>query len=91
LLVAFAIALDGAAQVNQVLGQRVIYALPEHEPGRLNAIYMAIVFALGGGGASLATLVYEAGGWWAIAKAGAALGVIVLGLFATELLPPPRR
>jgi predicted MFS family arabinose efflux permease len=91
LLAVFAVTLDAAAQVNQVLGQRVIYSLPGHEPGRLNAVYMAMVFALGGGGAALATVVYEVGGWWAAAEAGAALGVVVLAVFATELWPKSSR
>jgi predicted MFS family arabinose efflux permease len=88
LLVVFAVALDGATQVNQVLGQRVIFSLPGLERGRLNAVYMAIVFALGGGGAAIATVTYQAGGWWATCGAGFALGVLVLIVFASEFLRP---
>jgi predicted MFS family arabinose efflux permease len=84
-LVVLAVALDGATQVNQVLGQRVIFSLPGLERGRLNAVYMAIVFALGGGGAAIATISYQAGGWWATAATGFGLGVLVLLVFASEL------
>jgi predicted MFS family arabinose efflux permease len=88
LLVVFAVALDGATQVNQVLGQRVIFSLPGLERGRLNAVYMAIVFALGGGGGAIATFTYQAGGWWATAGAGFALGVVVLIVFGSEFVRP---
>jgi predicted MFS family arabinose efflux permease len=88
LLVVFAVALDGATQVNQVLGQRVIFSLPGLERGRLNAVYMAIVFALGGGGGAIATFTYQAGGWWATAGAGFGLGVLVLIVFASEFIRP---
>jgi predicted MFS family arabinose efflux permease len=91
LLTVFAVTLDGATQVNQVLGQRVVFSLPGHERGRLNAVYMAIVFALGAGGGALATVAYHAGGWWGVALAAAALGVVVLAVFATELRGSSRR
>ncbi|MDB5708498.1 MAG: major facilitator superfamily 1 [Sphingomonas bacterium] len=89
LLVLFAITLDGATQVNQVLGQRVIYALPGEERGRRNAIYMTIVFLLGAGGSAVATLAFGIGGWWGAVTIGTALGLLVIAIFATE--PRPRR
>ncbi len=90
LLALFAVTLDSATQVNQVLGQRVIYALPGEERGRLNAVYMASMFALGAGGGALATLTYQAGGWTATAAAGLALSLLALAAFATEFLPGRR-
>lgn len=84
LLVLFALTLDGATQVNQVLGQRVIFSLPGEDRGRVNAVYMTIVFLLGAGGSAVATLAYHAGGWAGAMAAGTALGVIVTLLFATE-------
>ena len=84
LLILFAITLDGATQINQVLGQRVIFGLPGLERGRLNAIYMTIVFVLGAGGSALATLTFALGGWWGPAATGTALGLLALGFFATE-------
>ena len=46
LLVVFAIALNAAAPVNQAPGQRVIYSLRDEARGRINALYMTIVFVL---------------------------------------------
>ncbi len=86
LLVVFALTLDAATQVNQVLGQRVIFSLPGEDRGRVNAVYMTVVFLLGAGGSAIATLAYDAAGWWGAMGAGAALGGIVLLLFATEFL-----
>jgi hypothetical protein len=59
--------------------------------GRVNAIYMTIVFLLGAGGSALATFTYHQGGWWASMAAGAALGAVGLGVFATERLDPSSR
>lgn len=84
LLVLFALTLDGATQVNQVLGQRVIFSLPGEDRGRVNAVYMTIVFLLGAGGSAVATLAYQAGGWMGAMTAGTVLGVIVTLFFATE-------
>ncbi len=89
LLILFAIALDGATQINQVLGQRVIFGLPGLERGRLNAIYMTIVFVLGAGGSAMATFTFALAGWWGPAATGAGLGLLALGYFATE--PRPER
>ncbi len=86
LLVVFALTLDGATQVNQVLGQRFIFSLPGEDRGRVNAVYMTILFVLGAGGSAIATLAYHAAGWWGAMGAGAVLGLIVLVLFATEWL-----
>ena len=87
----FALTLDGATQVNQVLGQRVIFSLPGEDRGRVNAVYMTIVFLLGAGGSAVATLAYHAGGWMGAMTAGTALGVIVTLLFATEWLGRARQ
>jgi predicted MFS family arabinose efflux permease len=83
-LVIFAVTLDAATQVNQVLGQRVIYSLASEARGRMNAIYMTIIFLLGAGGSAVATLTYHHGGWWTSMLAAAVLGLIVLAIFATE-------
>jgi predicted MFS family arabinose efflux permease len=86
LLVVFALTLDGATQINQVLGQRVIFSLPGGDRGRVNAVYMTIVFLLGAGGSAIATLAYDAYGWSGAMGAGAAIGGLALLLFATEFL-----
>jgi MFS family permease len=83
-LALFAIVLDAGTQLNQILGQRVIFGIRPDARGRVNAIYMTIVFVLGAGGSALATVAYHWGGWWGAVIAGVSLGVIALGLFATE-------
>jgi predicted MFS family arabinose efflux permease len=86
LLVVFALTLDGATQINQVLGQRVIFSLPGEDRGRVNAVYMTILFVLGASGSAIATLAYHAAGWWGAMGVGAVIGSVVTLLFATEWL-----
>lgn len=83
-LVLSAIFIDSAVQTNQILSQRIIFSLNDQARGRLNAVYMTIVFLLGSGGSALAAATYFYGGWWATSLAGAAMGIAVLGIFATE-------
>ncbi|WP_156970943.1 MFS transporter [Beijerinckia mobilis] len=90
-LAIFAITLDAAVQLNQILSQRVIFSLPGHARGRLNALYMTIVFLLGALGSAVATLTYHSGGWWTTALTGTTLGVIVTGVYLTEWLEHPKR
>jgi len=85
-LVLFAIALDGATQLNQVLGQRVIFSLPGEDRGRVNAVYMTVIFLFGSTGGIAASVVYHAGGWWGTMLLCAAMGSVVLLIFATEFL-----
>ena len=87
-LVVFAVTLDAATQVNQVLGQRVIYSLASETRGRINAIDMTIVFLLGAGGSAVAMVTYHHGGWWTSMLAAGALGLLALAIFATELRKP---
>ncbi|HLZ98545.1 MAG TPA: MFS transporter [Steroidobacteraceae bacterium] len=84
LLVVFALALDAATQVNQVLGFRVIFTLPGEDKGRVNAVYMTIIFVLGALGSSVATWSYHVGGWWGAMCAGAVAGGGILLVFASE-------
>jgi predicted MFS family arabinose efflux permease len=87
-LVVFAVTLDAATQVNQVLGQRVIYSLASEARGRMNSVYMTIVFLLGAGGSAVATLTYHHGGWWTSMLTGGVLALAALVFFATELRRP---
>lgn len=86
LLVLAAIALDSGTQLNQVLGQRVIFSLPGEDRGRVNAVYMTIIFLFGSTGGVLATTAYDHGGWWGAMALAAALGLAVFAIFATEYL-----
>ena len=67
-LVVTGIALDFAAQMNMVLGQREIYALHAASRNRLNALYMTSIFVGGAFGSALAGPLYERGGWTLVAS-----------------------
>ncbi len=86
-LAAAAALLDAATQTNQVLGQRVLYSLAPDARGRINAIYMTVVFLGGAAGSTLGAASFARGGWSAVCWAGVALGVAVLALFLTEGRP----
>ena len=81
-LVVAGILLDAAVQTNQVCGQRTIYALAPALRGRLNAVYIACLFAGGAVGSALATTLYASGGFAFAAAAGIACGAVALALFA---------
>lgn len=83
-LVLCAIFIDSAVQTNQILSQRIIFSLNDAARGRLNAVYMTIVFLIGSSGSAIAAASYYYGGWWATCLTGAVMGLIVLGVFATE-------
>lgn len=70
--------LDFAVQMNMVLGQRAIYALDASSRGRLNALYMTSIFIGGALGSSVASSLYEQGGWGAIMVCGSALPLLAL-------------
>jgi len=79
-----AILLDGMAQTNQIMSQRVIYGLSAEMRGRLNAAYMTVMFLMAAIGSTLAALLYVTGGWWETVLVPAGLLVFVLAVFATE-------
>jgi len=83
-LAVLAVLLDAAVQVNQVVTQRIVFTLSSEMRGRLNAIYMTLVFVCGAGGSVLGTITYQWGGWRATALAGGLIGVLLLLLFAFE-------
>ncbi len=83
-LVILAILIDGAAQTNQVVSQRVLFAGAPETRGRINAIFMTMTFAGGAVGSVLSTVTYHWGGWNATAAAGGLIAVLTLLLFATE-------
>ena len=83
-LAAAAVLLDAATQLNQVLGQRVLFSIAPEARGRINAVYMTVVFLAGALGSMLATMSFDLGGWAATASVGAALAAAALLLFLTE-------
>jgi predicted MFS family arabinose efflux permease len=83
-LVILAVLLDAAVQTNHIVSQRLLYAGPAETRGRVNALYMTLLFIGGALGSMLGPVTYHWGGWNATAGAGALLGVLMLLLFATE-------
>jgi predicted MFS family arabinose efflux permease len=78
LLALVAVLLDAGVQTNQVLSLRVIYSLRPEARGRLNALFMTMVFAFGGAASILATVLLHHGGWPAVALVGAACAGLAL-------------
>ena len=74
-----AIVLDAGVQTNQVISMRAIYLLRPEIRGRLNALFMTIVFLCGATGSVLAAALFHHGGWQAVSLAGAVLPLIALG------------
>ncbi|WP_419814055.1 MFS transporter [Glacieibacterium sp.] len=79
-----AVLLDAATQMNQVLGQRVLFSIEPEARGRINAAYMTVVFLAGALGSTIATLSYAGGGWTATASVGGVLAAAALLFFLTE-------
>ncbi len=61
---------DACVQSNQVIGQRIIYALSEAERGRINSAYITAMFIAGSITSALGPVLYAHFGWLAIAIAG---------------------
>jgi MFS family permease len=64
--------------MNMVLGQRAVYALDGKSRSRLNALYMTSIFIGGAFGSSVASTVYEHGGWLWIVIVGSAFPLLAL-------------
>lgn len=73
-----AVLIDGAVQLCQISGQRIIYSLEPRARGRVNASYMTIVFVIGGMGSLVGSATYRWGGWTLSGLTGAALGGLAL-------------
>lgn len=84
LLVLAAIVLDAATQANQVFGQRIIQSIDATARGRLNAVYMTVLFLCGATGSAVGSLIYYHFGWWPTVLTGAVMVAAVLLVFATE-------
>jgi predicted MFS family arabinose efflux permease len=87
-LLASGVLLDLGVQSNLVLGQRTIFALGAHVRSRLNGLYMAMFFAGGALGSSVASVTFARGGWEAVSWVGFAFPAVALVLFATEIARP---
>ena len=89
-LLAGAVLLDAGVQGNQVVSQRVIYALGDQARSRLNGLYIAMFFVGGAVGSSIASLAFASGGWERVSWIGMVFPLIALALFAGESLRPAR-
>ncbi|MBX3022933.1 MAG: MFS transporter [Bdellovibrionales bacterium] len=90
-LLAFAgILLDAGVSANLVLGQRAIFSLNPELRGRLNGLYIAIIFIGGATGSALGAWAYARGGWELTSWIGLAMPGIALLYFFTEAKAPQR-
>jgi len=83
-LIAFgvsAVLIDAAVQLNQISGQRIIFALDPNAGGRINAAYMTIVFLFGATGSVIGSASVSFGGWALTSLIGAAIGGAGVALF----------
>ena len=79
-----AIVLDMGVQANMILGQREIYGLDAAARGRINGLYVAILFLGGALGSALTSPVFAYFGWAGLAAVGAALPLAALVAAAVE-------
>ena len=79
-----AIVLDMGVQANMILGQREIYGLDAAARGRINGLYVAILFLGGALGSALTSPVFAYFGWAGLAVVGAALPLAALAAAAVE-------
>jgi len=86
LLTMSAILLDAGITANLVLGQRAIFSLRAKYRGRLNGLYVAIIFVGGAIGSSAGVWAYSHGGWPMTAWVGFAMPALAFVYFGTEWL-----
>jgi predicted MFS family arabinose efflux permease len=74
--------LDVAMQGQAILNQTRLFAVSHEARSRLNTVFVTGNFLGGAVGSAAATLLWTAGGWTAIATAGAVLCCFALGVWA---------
>ncbi|PZQ18998.1 MAG: MFS transporter [Ancylobacter novellus] len=79
-----AVVLDMGVQANMIFGQRTIYALDPAARGRINGLYVAILFLGGAFGSAITSPLMTHFGWGATAAVGAALPLVALLFAAVE-------
>lgn len=85
-LVVLAVVIDAAVQTNQIASQRIIFAVPAEMRGRVNAVYMTLVFVGGALGSFLGAMIYAAGGWAYVATTGGLVGAALVAAFTLQHL-----
>ena len=68
-------------QLNQIIGQKIIFALSRDARSRVNAVYMTSMFVVGASGSLIGSISYNAGGWPLSAGIGTAIGGVILTVF----------
>lgn len=86
LLVAAALLLDAGVSANLVLGQRAIFSLRAKYRSRLNGLYIGTIFVGGGIASYIGVWSFAHGGWPLTALVGAAMPLVALVYFVTEML-----
>lgn len=76
------IVIDIALQAVGILNQLRVFAVSHEARSRLNTAFVTSNFIGGAIGSAAATVLWSAGGWTAVATAGAALSVVALALWA---------
>lgn len=84
LLVLAALVLDAAVQTSQVLSLRSLYMLAPEQRGRLNGLFLTLMFISGALGSALSAALYHAFGWEGLCMAGMACALLGLGAFAAH-------
>ncbi|GLK54416.1 putative MFS family arabinose efflux permease [Methylopila capsulata] len=79
-----AVVVDVGVQINMLLGQRAIYGLDETARGRLNGLYVAMLFLGGAAGSALVSPLMTTWGWPAVAIAGALIPLAALAFAAFD-------
>lgn len=93
ILGAVALLIDGSVQMAQVLSRMVVLDVDSDIRGRINAVYMTMVYLSGAAGSVLGVSLYFSQGWPAVALLGSAAALIVfIGVLIepqTTAAPPP--
>lgn len=84
MLLVAAIAIDCGAQLNLILGYRVLFALGAEQRARLNGLYMTTFFVAGAAGSGIGAFAYAYGGWSLAGAIGTALPLLALVYLMTE-------
>ncbi|GLK79894.1 MFS transporter [Methylopila turkensis] len=79
-----AVVVDVGVQINMILGQRAIYGLDAEARGRLNGLYVAILFLGGAAGSTLVSPLMTSFGWPGVAAVGAILPLIAFAFAAFD-------
>lgn len=91
-LAAASLLIDGSVQVSQMLSRVMVLDVAPEIRGRINALYMTIVYVSGALGSVLGVSAYFRWGWSAVATLGVIAGLaVLLGLLVERLKQSSRK